>query len=120
MAQDMSSPYIDLWKDYAPEVYVESKDSTRTWGPETGISGATFQISATEQGDPIGALSGIAASHISTAPGHYVGSIDMSLLQTELSELTYPHGTDVYLQFKKSGDVEVESFRKRIRRSKYI
>lgn len=119
MTQDVTSPYLDLWTDYEPEVYVEEKDASREWAPATTLVGCEFSISEEEQGAPIGALSGIAAAHVVGASGHYAGSIDLATLQAALPEVDYPHDTVVYLQFKKAGDVDVEAFQKRIRRRKY-
>jgi hypothetical protein len=119
MAQDLTSPYLDMWTDYEPEVYVEEKDASREWVPATALTGCEFSISDEEQGAPIGTLSGIAAPHVAGAPGHYAGSIDLATLQAQLPEVDFPHDSIVYLQFKKSGDVDVEAFQKRIRRTKY-
>ncbi len=33
--------------------------------------------------------------------------------------MTYAHDSTVYLQVRKAGDIEVEAFKKRVRRRKY-
>ena len=120
MAQDLTSPYLDMWLDYEPEVYVERKNATTgVWEPAAGLTGCEFRIADDEQGTAIGALTGIAATERSAAPGHYAGAIDLAVLTSELDEPTYPHGEEVFLQFWKAGDVQAESFRKQIRRTKY-
>jgi hypothetical protein len=116
--QTVGSPYIDMWMDYEPDRLVQKKHATtRKLVPDESLTGCTFRISATEQGSPIGTLTDIAATH--AAGGHYVGAIDMATLQAQLPALTYPHGTNVYLQFFKSGDIQVDSVRKQIRRTRY-
>ena len=123
MREDVSSPYLDMWKDWAPEVRIfEKDDDTRKWKPSTGMS-ITFRVSDTEQGPAIGTLTGLVTTE---APGDdglggiYVGGVDLATLTSQLpDDATYPHGTAVYLQVVKTGDIQVEAIRKVIRRVKY-
>jgi hypothetical protein len=121
-AQDLSSPYIDMWKDHEPDVGLQQRDAaTREWVPSTGLT-ITFRYSLTEQGAAIGALTNIAATEAGIVGdrARYVGAVDLSLLTSEMPDgATYPHGTKVYLQVVKTGDIVVEAFEKTIRRTKY-
>jgi hypothetical protein len=118
MPPQTGSPFIDMWLDYEPDRLVQKKDATtRALVPDTTLTGCTFRISATEQGDAIGTLTAIAATHAGS--GRYVGAIDVATLQSQLSEEDYPHNAVVYLQFVKAGDIDVDSVRKRIRRQRY-
>jgi hypothetical protein len=119
MSAATASPYLDAWKDYEAEVYIERKNSTTgRLEAAAGVTGAQFRISATEQGGAIGSLSASAVER-SGSPGTYAATFDLAELDTELPESSYPHRSTVYLQFAKAGDVEVESFRKTVRRSRY-
>lgn len=122
MITEVHSPYLDMWKDWEPEVYIATKDpATREWIPAVALGGVTFRVALTEQGAAIGALTGIAAVEAGAgAPGHYVGAVDLATLTAELPDgATYPHGTAVYLQVFKTGDIQVEAIRKVIRRTRY-
>lgn len=120
-AIDIASPYLDMWKDWEPEVLIRRKNAAREWEPATGLSNVTFQISLTEQGAAIGALTGIPAIEAAGAPGHYVGAVDLAALTSELPEANpaFAHGTKVYLQVVKAGDIQVEAIEKTIRRTRY-
>lgn len=123
MAQDLSSPYLDMWKDWAPEVRIYEKDATtRQWKPSTGLT-ITFRVSLTEQGAAIGTLTGIATTEAlgeDGLGGIYVGGVDLSALTSQLPDnATYPDGTKVYLQVVKTGDIQVEAIQKTIRRTRY-
>lgn len=108
------SPYIDTWKDWEPAVRIRNAKGELA----TGLTGITFSVSLTEQGAAIGTLTGITATEDGTT-AEYVGAVDLSTLTSQLPALTYPHGTVVYLQVTKSGDIVVEPIRKKIRRTVY-
>jgi len=117
------SPYIDMWKDYEPDVGLRRRnEDTREDEPATGLTNVTFRLSLEEHGAAIGALTGIPATEADPVDDYarYVGTIDLALLTSEMPDGdTYAHGTKVYLQVFKSGDIQVEAFEKRIRRRKY-
>jgi hypothetical protein len=123
LADEVSSPFLDTWKDWQPAVRLLQRDEdTLKWEPATGLLGITFRVSATEQGNAIGALTNIPTSEAAGPDGDggfYVGSIDLAVLTSELPELTYPQDTDVFLQVVKPGDIVVEAIKKTIRRRKY-
>ena len=118
-----ASPFLDMWKDYEPDVGLSRRNATtREPEPATGLTNLTFRLSLTEQGDPIGALTGITATEAGAIDHYarYVGAIDLAVLTSEMPDGdTYAHGVKVYLQLWKSGDIQVEAFQKRIRRRKY-
>lgn len=118
---EVSSPYLDMWKDWEPEVLIRQKDTaTREWVPAEGLTGVTFRVSLSEQGAAIGALTNIPALEAAGAPGRYVGAVDLATLASELPDgVTYPHGTPVFLQVVKPGDIQVEAIKKLIRRRRY-
>jgi hypothetical protein len=123
MAEDASSPYIDMWKDWEPDVGIKRRHATtRKWEPATGMVGITFRVSLTEQGAAIGTLTGIAATEagIVNDEARYVGSVDLATLTAQMPDgPTFAHGEKVYLQVFKPGDIQVEAVQKTIRRTLY-
>lgn len=114
-----ASPYIDLWQDFRAEFLVQELNSKRNLVGVTGLSGLVIRISATEQGAAIGALTGaVTETSAVDAPGYYYRTFDRATLNSELPIGTYPHGAEVWLQFEKPGDVDVEPFKKIIRRTR--
>jgi len=117
------SPFLDMWKDYEPDVGLSRRNATtRSPEPATGLTNLTFRLSLEEQGDPIGALTGIAATEAGTTDhfARYVGAIDLATLTSEMPDSDeFANNVKVYLQLWKSGDIQVEAFQKRIRRRKY-
>lgn len=120
---ELSSPYIDTWKDWEPCVRLFKKNAARQWVPETGLLNVTFSLSLTEQGAAIGTLTGIVTTEAAgedTLGGFYVGVVDLSTLASQLPDnATYPDGTKIYLQVVKAGDIQVEAIQKTLRRMRY-
>jgi hypothetical protein len=125
---DVSSPYIDMWKDWEPDVLLLQRNAqTREWEPATGLVGITFRVSLTEQGAPIGTLHSIPAIEAALAESEfglgarYVGVVDLSVLTSEMpaADPLYADGEEVFLQVLKPGDIVVEAIRKVIRRTRY-
>ena len=118
-----ASPFLDMWKDYEPDVGLSRRNVTsREPEPATGLTNLTFRLSLEEQGDPIGTLTGITATEAGTTDhfARYVGAIDLATLTSQMPDgEEFAHGVEVFLQLWKSGDMQVEAFRKRIRRRKY-
>lgn len=111
--------YLDMWKDAELSVYVTKHSATTgELTPATGLSGE-FRIAATEFGTAIGTLTGLTVTERASQPGEYAYTLDLAVMTSELPAATYPQGMPVFLQFYKANDVNVESFRKIIRRKKY-
>ena len=118
---DHASPYLDLWKDWQPAVALEQKAAgSELKEPATGLTGVTFRVALTEQGAPITGLENIAATEVGST-GVYRAAVNLATLTSALPSANpaYAHGTVVYLQVFKTGDIETEAFRKTLRRTKY-
>lgn len=120
MIAAIASPMLDTWKDAEFEVSILRKNTASgALEPATGLTGATFRVSATEQGAAIGTLTGIVASERSSTPGTYSAVVDLATLTAQLPAGTYPHDAELWLQLFIAGDVQVEAWRKRLRRTKF-
>ena len=114
---DATSPYVDVWKDLTIEFYVETDDANGNPIPAAGLTGLIGRLGQTEQGAAIGTLTG-ALTERPGRPGYYYRVVDLATLTSQLPANTYPHRSPIYTQLERPGDVEVEGFRKVLRRSK--
>lgn len=118
-ANEESSPFLDTFADALLQVRMKRPNATtRVMEPAAGITGGRLRISATEQGGAIGVLD-YAATEATGKPGTYWAVADLADLTSALPALTYPHGSTVYIQFYKAGDVAVKAFPKSVRRFEY-
>lgn len=110
-----SSPYLDTWKDATLEVYIESVGANGEYQPALGLSGIELTLSVTEQGAAIADLGGAVTER---GAGYYYKVLDLADMTAYLPAGMYPNRSYIWVQVRSPGNIEVEGFRKTIRRSK--